>query len=335
MRLAALLCLFLIPPLVGCSRSHAPATQLTIRAANSDIGRSEFHLGCEPAGGDLPDPARACAALSATPSLVTSPKRFICGGESWEVTIDGRLNGKAIHRSFSTCWTPQNATLEAFGMTSSSDVLKKHLLPQHHEEVLPETKRVFPPGVLEPADLVTCDIRGHHLESGVPTYTGSTSTGYSGANTLGVILAINRHRDGSVEASCHLDEETAGRIERCTERFLSRSDGGGSATVSSYIQRSYCEPFTRKGWVYYDGALKIDAHLYILSSGSCESATSTPGGQTTTLPCDPRAALLDPLECAVLHYVRRDEVRAYIRKLERSQRLRCDDGTPLDKLGVE
>jgi hypothetical protein len=39
--------------------------------------------------------------------------------------------------------------------------------------------------------------------------------------------------------------------------------------------------------------------------------------------------------CAVLHYVRRDEVRAYIRKLERSQSVSCDDGTPPDKLGAE
>jgi hypothetical protein len=178
-----------------------------MRAINRDVGRSVFHLDCEPAGGDLPDPARACAALATTPALVTKPEPFICAGGTtswWDVTISGQLNGKAIDRAFSTCWTPQMATLGHFGM--SWDVLQEHLLPRRHEVLLPETTRVFPPGVLQPADLVTCDIRGHHLEFGVPAYAGpGGSVGYNGANIVGVTLTFARHRDGSVDASCHTD----------------------------------------------------------------------------------------------------------------------------------
>jgi hypothetical protein len=120
-------------------------------------------------------------------------------------------------------------------------------------------------------------------------------------------------------------------VERCTERVLDRI--GGGAEIRRYTERTYCGPFARKGWVYADGTLSIKAHVYLLNGNACSSVTSTPGGQTTTLPCDPRP--LDPLECALLHYVRKDEVRAYIRKLKRSQSVSCDDGTPLDKLGAE
>ena len=111
-------------------------------------------------------------------------------------------DGKAIDRTFSTCWTPQMETIGRFGMSWA--VLQKHLLPRRHETVLAGTAHVFPPGVLEPADLVTCDIRGHHLEFGVPEDVGpSGSVGYGGANVISVTLKVARHPDGSVDASCH------------------------------------------------------------------------------------------------------------------------------------
>ena len=73
MRISALLFALLVPAFAGCGSMPASGsdTQLTIRAVNSSVGRSEFHLSCEPPGGDLPDPARACAALTKDPGLVT------------------------------------------------------------------------------------------------------------------------------------------------------------------------------------------------------------------------------------------------------------------------
>jgi hypothetical protein len=174
-------------------------------AVNSYVGRSVFHLDCTPAGGDLPDPARACAALAHSPQLISEPKPFVCGGGTfswWDVTISGRLNDKPIRRTFSTCWTPQMATLGRFGMSWA--VLQKHLLPRRHEAVMPGTTHVFAAGLLRPADLITCDIRGHHLALGVPNSAGrGASVGYSGAKIASVTLTVIQRRDDSVSATCH------------------------------------------------------------------------------------------------------------------------------------
>jgi hypothetical protein len=136
--------------------------------------------------------------------LVTQPKPFVCHGGPfswWDVTISGRLDGKQIHRAFSTCWTPQMATLGRLGM--SDRVLQNHLLPRRHETVLAGAKRIFPSGVVQPADLITCDIRGHRLSVGVPTVAEhGVSTGFAGTNTVAVNLAVTRHADGSVTAAC-------------------------------------------------------------------------------------------------------------------------------------
>ena|ERR1700694_1560571 len=137
------------------------------------------------------------------------------------------------------------------------------------------------------------------------------------------------------DKNAQTDAKTASRIERCTQRFLDRVKGDRGAMVRSYIEDTYCRPFAENGWVYADGTLSINAHLYLLKGGnSCKSETLTPGGQMKTIPCKPVAEMLNPLECAILHQVRRDEVRAYIRMLKRSQTVTCDDGTPLDKLGA-
>ena len=58
------------------------------------------------------------------------------------------------------------------------------------------------------------------------------------------------------------DAKTASRIERCTQRFLDRIDGDGGPAgggLRSYVERTYCGPFARKGWVYADGTLSIKA----------------------------------------------------------------------------
>jgi hypothetical protein len=130
------------------------------------------------------------------------------------------------------------------------------------------------------------------------------------------------------------DAKTASRTERCTQRFLDRIKGDHGVVVRRYVDRAYCGPFARKGWVYADGTLSIKAHLWLVNGYACSAETLTPGGQSTTIPCDPRDAALDPLECGILHNVRRDQVRAYIAKLKRTQSVKCDDGTPLDKLGA-
>lgn len=179
-------------------------TRLTVVALNPWVGRAVFHLDCGPAGGDIPSPARACAALARTPQLVTSPKPFTCvGGTSswWDVAISGRFDGKSIRRAFSTCWTPQMTTIGRLRL--SWPVLQQHLVARRVETVLPGTSRVFPPGELRAADLVTCTILGHHLQTGVPIEVGpAASTGLGGANVTTVTLTVAHRRDGSVSATC-------------------------------------------------------------------------------------------------------------------------------------
>lgn len=193
-------------PLLGCGGGSArPATDLTLVALNSYVGRAEFHLSCKPPGGDLPQARQSCAALATTPALITAPKPFHCiGGFSswWEIEISGRFNGKPLHRTVSTCWTPQMATIAALRI-GRWNVFRGHLVPRRQQAVLPGTTVTYPSGVLRPTDLVTCDILGHHLEVGVPTLTGQpASTGFGGANVISVTLAVTRNASGSVTASC-------------------------------------------------------------------------------------------------------------------------------------
>jgi hypothetical protein len=68
---------------------------------------------------------------------------------------------------------------------------------------MPGTSSVFPPGDLRAADLVTCNIRGHQLQLGVPINVGpGASTGFGGANVSTVTLTVAHNRDGSVSANC-------------------------------------------------------------------------------------------------------------------------------------
>ena len=203
---AAALCLIPALALTSCaSSSRSGQTALTILAVNQSVGRAVFRLDCAPAGGDMPDPAKACAALASTPALITNPKPFTCAGGTfswWDIKITGRLHGRSVRTSTSTCWTPQMAMLGRLGL-GPWGVLKHHLVPRRERNLNGVERRTFAAGTLRPGDVVTCDIRGHHLEAGVPEITGQTErTGYGGKNIVSVRLALLRHADGSVTADC-------------------------------------------------------------------------------------------------------------------------------------
>jgi hypothetical protein len=124
---------------------------------------------------------------------------------------------------------------------------------------------------------------------------------------------------------------------KCTDRLVARAErlgrvGSKKAEVRRYARVTYCDRFARKGWVYADGALSIDAQHWLEQGARC--STSTPGGKTVTTPCvDPRE---NPrlIDCGMLHFVRRREVRTYVAELQRSVTVICDDHTPLTALGV-
>jgi hypothetical protein len=54
---------------------------LTVLAVG-DGGRALFHLRCGPAGGNVTQPAKACAALAAQPSIVTNPQPYYDEGSN-------------------------------------------------------------------------------------------------------------------------------------------------------------------------------------------------------------------------------------------------------------
>jgi hypothetical protein len=103
------------------------------------------------------------------------------------------------------------------------------------------------------------------------------------------------------------------RVDACADRMLERVRPADARNVSEddlrrYVETTYCERFADNGWVYEDGTLKLAAYRWASSGGE------------------------DPvLDCALLHHVRRDEVQAYVRRLDGAE---CDDGTPVADLGA-
>jgi len=106
-----------------------------------------------------------------------------------------------------------------------------------------------------------------------------------------------------------------------------------SGEVRRYATKAYCEPFDKRGWVYRNGTLSIDAYRYVKDSGTC--STAAPGQPAQTMPCEElEAGGPLTLDCAILHQVPRAEVRTYVAKVRRNREVRCDDDTPLSELGA-
>jgi hypothetical protein len=126
-------------------------------------------------------------------------------------------------------------------------------------------------------------------------------------------------------------------VQRCVERLVERAEPDQrTEEARRYAEKAYCRPFHDKGWVHDDGTLAIAAH-HALTEGGSSCATAEAGKPAETVPCDRLHDLEDVLvlDCALLHLVRREDVRRYVEKLKRTRRVACDDGTPLDQLGVE
>jgi hypothetical protein len=145
----------------------------------------------------------------------------------------------------------------------------------------------------------------------------------------------------ALAAGCSLGGEAeASRVDRCVDRVLTRVDPEHLTprhrpVTERYVRKTYCERFAQEGWVNDDGTLSIDAHRWLLSAGEtdCEVAVE-PGEPPSDAPCPEQPE--PTLECALLHHVPKEEVRPYLREVERERRVpvRCDDGTPLEELGV-
>ena len=144
----------------------------------------------------------------------------------------------------------------------------------------------------------------------------------------------SREREGARSAKGHSAAADA-RIESCVDRFLRRATQDTDDDVARrYVRDTYCARFERNGWIHDDGVLRIGAHTWAEEGATC--ATGSEGQPPRTVPCEE----LDPvgtrrLDCALLHHVRRSEVQEYVERLRLKRPVvACDDGTPVDELGV-
>lgn len=153
----------------------------------------------------------------------------------------------------------------------------------------------------------------------------------------------SEQRDGAMSTERD-SAAAAARIDKCVERLLSRSmtSGGSEQQVRRYARDTYCAPFEQNGWVYEDGALSIATQNWLDNGGACATQGAVTGEARSdgeparTIPCEQTYGDTTTriVECALLHHVRRTEVMAYVAKLQRDNDVYCDDGTPLEELGV-
>lgn len=139
------------------------------------------------------------------------------------------------------------------------------------------------------------------------------------------------------------DGAEASRSDRCVDRFMQRVEPGRDddeqrPVIERYVRVTYCDRFAREGWVYEDGTLSIDAQRWLVDGVACSAGDGETGDGETLRgeECQRLAAEGgDPtIDCALLHHVRKGEVQAYLRDLQRRRPVECDDGTPLDELGA-
>jgi hypothetical protein len=176
--------------------------RLTVLAVGEEGGRALFHLRCDPAGGNVAQPAEACAAIAAQPSLVTNPKPFFdFGPNTWYFTITGLLNGKPVRFSGESSWTPQFALIDKLGLAGPHGQPLR-LEPRRHGSVGLGQTHTFAPGVLRRGDLVIC--RVHHSYQG-PPLAMSVPIHHGSGGMLGAapgVMNVQLLADGAVRASC-------------------------------------------------------------------------------------------------------------------------------------
>lgn len=124
-------------------------------------------------------------------------------------------------------------------------------------------------------------------------------------------------------AGCGTSAGESSRTDLCIDRLLAGADATSEARA--YVRRTYCERFVSRGWVYEDGALAIGAQNWLAEGGSEQCGSEGVG----TVPCVDESRIID---CALLRHVRRSEAQDYLATLGRD--VECDDGTPVNQLGV-
>ena len=153
---------------------------------------------------------------------------------------------------------------------------------------------------------------------------------------LVALLSACGSNGGNVESTGGGFNASGSRIKRCVDRLLENASAPNEtmdARARRYARDTYCARFAKNGWIYSNGALSIAAQKWLDAGTTCVG--SSPGSPATTMPCsDDSGGGIQTLDCALLHIVRRSEVKDYVRRLAQNGPVHCDDGTALDQLGV-
>lgn len=159
---------------------------------------------------------------------------------------------------------------------------------------------------------------------------------------LGATLtACESSRDGVGDAAPSNKPSSArarGRVESCVDRLLKKAarDEMSDEGPRRWARESFCAGFETNGWIYDDGALSIAAHTSLQQDVACARRFAR-ARKSPRKRCDAKTWRTPAprfLDCALLHHTRRREVRKYLERLQRKGAVECDDGTPLDNLGV-
>jgi hypothetical protein len=138
-------------------------------------------------------------------------------------------------------------------------------------------------------------------------------------------------RHDQTPTSASSSPAAASRIKRCVGLLLRNATltAANTAAAHRYVRNTYCARFENRGWVYEDGALSISAEIWL----RCRASTRGEPSQNVSCATD-QVGGVQTLDCALLHDVRRNEVRAYLDLLQKTGPVKCDDGAALEDLGV-
>ena len=131
-------------------------------------------------------------------------------------------------------------------------------------------------------------------------------------------------------------EPTNSLVDRCVARLFAGSyaPAASKELIRRYVRDTYCRRFGQEGWIYEDGALKIAAQQWLVSGGTCGEGVA--GQPAKVVPCKLVRSSTGVLtiDCGLLRFVRRSEVRNYLRPMQAGGPVACDEGISVAKLGV-
>lgn len=117
----------LVAILAGCGGRSSGSTSLKLVADSGWGSKAVFHLRCDPAGGDIAHPARACAALKKYPNVLLHPTpAWNYGGNDWDIVISGRFEGRSVNIKTATSWTADMPLIRQLGIANQ---LNAHTVP--------------------------------------------------------------------------------------------------------------------------------------------------------------------------------------------------------------